>query len=143
MDWKRHLMVKGIFLLTLMVSASIAGIALKRTSDHRFSQYVLEEGPWGADHTWVSDDGNSWIVGENRAATAYFKSGEVWRAYALHCRDRLAYLEDETGDSPEGDPCRMKFDGTTFVLYELNEDVFGNEEYRYTAAEEEPGRHEK
>ena len=143
MNRKRNIIVKGVFLLMLIISASIAGISLKRTSDPRFSRYVMEEGPWGSEHTWVSDDGNSYIVGENRGATAYFKSGEEWSAYALHCRDRLAYLEDENGNSPESDPCRMKFDGTTFVLSELSKDVFGNEEYRYIVAEEKTGQNEK
>lgn len=134
---------EGRLLLMLVVSASIAGISLKRTSDHRFSRYVMEKEPLGSEHTWVSDDGNSYIVGETCGATAYFKGGEEWRAYALHCRGRLACLEDENGNIPESDPCRMKFAGTTIALFELSKDVFENEEYRYIGAEEKTGQNEK
>ncbi len=109
--------------------------------NHRFADYLINEGPWSSEDTWVSDDGNSYLVARmvpeksSRIAnvTACFKSGEDWQSYEVHLTGHLAaFHKVENGIVVQSSQGRMKFDGTTFTVYELDETLFGSSEYRYT-----------
>lgn len=138
-------LISVLVIVVLVVVGFMAYLAYTWNGNHKFQDYVISEGPWGSENTWVSDDGNSYLVGKMEpekssiaTVTAYFKVGESWQQYELNLIGRIAYLDKvEDGITVEGNSGDMKFDGTTFTIKGLDENRFGNDEYSYTVTNKE------
>ena len=142
--------VSILAIAVLAVAGFLAYLGHTWNENHEFEDYVIKEGPWGSESTWVSDDGNSYLVSKMESGgqsiatvTAYFKVGNGWQKYELNPTGRIVSLDKvENGVIVEGNQGRMKFDGTTFTIKDLStnddsENRFGNDEYRYTITNEE------
>ena len=123
-----------LVIIVLATAGFIAYLAYTWNGNREFERYVMEEGPWGSENTWVSDDGNSYLVGEIDPeksdvafVTAYFRDGESWKRYELNCLGRLVYINNIDWEQSEKEESivsmgdgnyqgRMKFDGTTFQI---------------------------
>ena len=138
MKKKVKIIVGVIVLILVLVIGSIACLVIDRTNDHKFGTYVLTEGPWGMNATWISEDSTSYLVCKKEndepfaKVTAYFQNTDGWMAYELHSIDRLVYLATaKDGVDVATEEGKMKFDGTTFTLYKLDKDIFGADKFHY------------
>ncbi len=133
-----------LVIAVLVVAGFIAYLGYTWNGNHEFADYVMQEGPWGSENTWVSDDENSYLVGKMESeeqtiatVTAYFKVGKDWQQYELNLIGRIAYLNKiEDGITVETNQGKMKFDGTTFTIKGLDENRLGSDEYRYIITNE-------
>ncbi len=144
MKKKTKIIIGVVVLILVLVVGSFIGIVVNRINDHKFGTYVSTEGPWGMTATWVSENGDSYIVGKKEndepfaTVTACFQSDDGWKAYSLGSIDRIVYLNtEENGIIVDGTSGRMKFDGTTFTITDLDKDTFGATEFRYTITDKE------
>lgn len=133
-----------IIIPVLAVVGFMSYLGITWNGNHEFQEYVFSEGPWGYESTWVSDDGNSYLVCDktnldNGTVTAYFRNGEEWAKYEMHGMNRMVYLDIvENGITVESTSGYMKFDGTTFMIKDLEKGLFEKEEYRYTVTSQTP-----
>ena len=142
---KKSKIVVGVILAIILVAVgSMAWLGITWTNNHKFGEYVSKEGPWGMDATWVSENGDSYLVcnkeNDNTFATvtAYFQSNDGWDAYSLGSTDRIVYLDTvENGIVVDGTSGHMEFDGTTFTITDLDKDIFGATEFKYTITNQE------
>ena len=140
-----------IAVIVIVIAAFVAfGAYLAHTwqKNTELGQYILEEGPWSSENTWVSDDGESYLVAEKENEDdafsnvyAYFVVDGEWNEYELNIRKNLCYIDKvEDGVTVEGYGGEMEFDGTTFVITNLDEapkgHPFGKDEFRYTITDE-------
>ena len=148
MKKKTKIVIAVILAIVLVAVLTVVGfmtwLGITWTNNHEFGQYVNTEGPWGMNATWVSEDGNSYLVckKENDTpfadVTAYFQNADGWQAYVLHSTYRTAYLNREEDNLVvESISGNMDFDGTTFILNGLDKDIFGSTEFRYTVTDKE------
>ena len=141
--------VIGIILaIVLVVVLAVVGfmiyLGITWTNNQEFGEYVSTEGPWGMNATWVSEDSTSYLVCKKENdqpfanVTAYFKFEDGWQAYELHSIDRIVYL-DIVEDSVvvKSTSGNMDFDGTTFIIKDLDKDNFGADEFRYVITDKE------
>ena len=140
---KKTKIVIGV-ILAIVLAVVLAGVGcmtwlgITRTNNHEFGEYVSKEGPWGVNATWVSEDSDSYLVCKKENdepfahVTAYFHGLDGWQAYKLGSVDRIVYLDIvEDGVVVESTSGYMDFDGTTFTIYDLDEDTFGTSEFKY------------
>ena len=141
---KKTKIVIGVVLAILLIAVlTVVGfmtwLGITWTNNHEFGEYVSTEGPWGTTDKWFSSDSKSYLecTKENEEApfstvTAYFEVEGQWRSFELHCIDRTAYLEVVVdGVTTETRQGQMKFDGTKFTIYDLDEEIFENDHYDY------------
>ena len=141
---KKTKIVIGVILAIVLVSVlTVVGfmswLGITWTNNHEFGEYVSKEGPWGMTATWVSEDSSSYLVckkeNDNPFAdvTAYFQGANGWQSYELHSIDRIVHLNTvENGTTVDSTSGRMEFDGTTFTITDMDKDIFGATEFRYT-----------
>lgn len=127
-----------LLLATLTVVGGMTYLGITWNGNHEFGQYVIKNGPWGTTDKWFSSDGKSYLECEREAdasfstVTAYFEVDGQWQSYELNVLDCIAYLNTVVdGVTTEGYQGRLKFDGTKFTIYKLDEKIFGNSQYEY------------
>ena len=141
---KKTKTVTGVILAVVLVAVLVVVgvmtyLGITWTNNHEFGEYVGKEGPWGTTDKWFSSDSKSYLecVKENEgdpvsSVTAYFEIDGQWCSFELHYIDRIAYFETVVdGATTETEQGKMKFDGTQFTIYDLDEKVFGNDRYAY------------
>lgn len=162
MKKKTKIILQTIVIILVIAILGVAGFIAYLTytwnENHKFERYIFEEGPWGSENTWVSDDGNSYLVSKMDSeesdiafVTAYFRDGENWNRYQLGCIGHLVYINNIDWERSEKENSivlmdygsyqgRMKFDGTTFQIKIETWDADKEPEiktYRYTITNEE------
>ncbi len=146
---KKTKIIIGVVLAVILVAVlTVAGfmtwLGVTWTNNHEFGEYVGKEGPWGMNATWVSENGDSYLVCKKEndetfaTVTGYFQSEDGWQAYKLGSIDRIVYLDIvENGVVVDGTSGYMDFDGTTFTIKSLDKDIFGATEFKYTVTNQE------
>lgn len=137
--------IAAVILIAVLIAAGfMTWLVITRTNSHKFGEYLLTEGPWAMNATWVSEDSSSYLVCEKETdeqfatVTAYFQSKDGWQAYELNNMDRIAYLDTvEDGVVVDSSGGELDFDGTTFTISELDKTVFGASEFNYTVTDKE------
>lgn len=130
--------VAVLLLAVLTIVGGITYLGITWNENHEFGQYVATEGPWGTTDKWFSSDGKSYLECKREpdapfsSVTAYFEVDGQWQSYELNNLDRTAYLDTVVdGVTTETQQGRLKFDGTKFTIYKLDEKIFGNNQYEY------------
>ena len=133
-----------ILIIVLAIVIFMTWLGITWTNNHKFGEYVSKEGPWGMDATWVSEDSTSYLVCKKENdktfadVTAYFQCDGSWQTYKLGSVDRIVYLDTvENGIVVDGTSGRTKFDGTTFTITDLDEEIFGADEFNYVITDKE------
>lgn len=146
MKKKTKIIIGVIGAVLLIAVLAVAGVMLYLggtwNSNRKFAHYVYSEGPWGFESTWVSENGNSYLVCDKTnldkgSVTAWFKNDEEWTEYEMSGMNRMVYLDVvQDGVVVESSSAYMKFDGTTFTIYDLDKEVFGAAEFNYSLTDE-------
>ena len=115
-------------------------VYVSTSRNSRFVHKLLSEGPWKTEGTWWSDDKNSYLkcIDNDIGITvmAYFNVNGNWNEYELDFVNHIAYLEKvENGIHVGGYDGKLKFNGTEFVIKNLDRDVFGNDKFTYIKSE--------
>ena len=138
MKKKTKIIIGFILVIILAVAGFMTWLGVTWTNNHKFGLYVSTEGPWGTTDKWFSSDSKSYLecVKEEDApfssVTAYFEVDGQWLSFKLNYIDRLAYLAAVVdGIDTETYQGKMKFDGAQFTIYNLDEEIFGNDHYDY------------
>lgn len=139
--------IAAIFVITVFVVCGFL-VWLSHTLDanHEFGKYVVEEGPWGSENTWVSEDSNSYLICKKEKlddafsiVTAYFKNDDDWEKYDVNCQDRIIILSSIDKDDVHYRG-RMEFDGTVFTIKDLETNSDDKDlkikKYQYTITNE-------
>ena len=95
---RRILMILLLSVLALALAAAsfVAYLVLKRTSDHRWAERTYRQGPWGERSVWVSEDGDLWMIAEEREdngsaircdVSVYMNTAQGWDEVSFHLKD--------------------------------------------------------